>query len=126
MLCDHKTYHVTSLQGKYLGNLLSGRNGDVLSQSVEELEGTGVTPFHYKHFGSFAYVGDNKAVLQVPIIGMQLRLTVAVLTVDPITYPPTHTHTRTPLANYTMLYFRRKPSRVYKPGHLSLYKGPLI
>lgn len=59
-----------SLQGEYLGNLLSSSNGEVLSQSVEELERTGVTPFHYKHLGSFAYVGDNKAVLQMPIIGM--------------------------------------------------------
>ena len=36
---------------------------------MEKLEATGVTPFHYKHLGSFAYVGDNKAVLQMPIIG---------------------------------------------------------
>ena len=29
----------------------------------------GVSPFEYKHLGSFAYVGDNRAVLQLPVIG---------------------------------------------------------
>lgn len=57
------------LQGKYLGELLSERNGEVVKQSVKELESASVPPFKYRHLGSFAYVGDNKAVLQMPIIG---------------------------------------------------------
>ena len=40
---------------------------------MSELEASGVSPFKYKHLGSFAYVGDNKAVLQLPIIGEYLR-----------------------------------------------------
>ena len=57
------------LQGEYLGELLSASNGEVVKQSVKELEGAGISPFKYRHLGSFAYVGDNKAVLQLPIIG---------------------------------------------------------
>lgn len=56
-------------QGSYLGELLSKTNGDNLSQSSEDLEKRGVAPFEYRHLGSFAYVGDNRAVLQVPIFG---------------------------------------------------------
>ncbi len=52
-----------------MGNLLSSSNGGVVSTSEEELEKKGVSPFSYRHLGSFAYVGDNKAVLQLPIIG---------------------------------------------------------
>ncbi len=57
------------MQGKYLGELLSERNGEVVKQSVKELESAPISPFKYKHLGSFAYVGDNKAVLQLPVIG---------------------------------------------------------
>ena len=47
-----------------------------MSQSVEELEQRkDISPFKYKHIGSFAYVGDNKAVLQLPIIGMLIEFT---------------------------------------------------
>jgi len=49
--------------------LLSNTNGEVLSQQPEELEKEGVAPFKYRHLGSFAYVGGDKAVLQLPIIG---------------------------------------------------------
>ena len=60
------------MQGKYLGELLSERNGEVVKQSVEELESASISPFQYRHLGSFAYVGDNKAVLQLPIIGQSV------------------------------------------------------
>jgi NADH dehydrogenase FAD-containing subunit len=40
-----------------------------VKQSTSELEKKGVKAFNYRHLGSFAYVGDNKAVLQLPIIG---------------------------------------------------------
>jgi len=63
------TAQVASQQGSYLGELLSKTNGDNLSQSSEDLEKRGVAPFEYRHLGSFAYVGDNRAVLQVPIFG---------------------------------------------------------
>lgn len=63
------TAQVASQQGKYLGRLLSQTNGEVLTQSKAELEKKGLAPFEYHHLGSFAYVGDNKAVLQVPIFG---------------------------------------------------------
>ena len=74
-------------QGEYLSELLSRTNGDVCSQPVTSLEAKGLSPFKYRHLGSFAYVGDNKAVLQLPIIG---------------TY--THTHT---ICDRTVLYRSR-------------------
>ena len=40
-----------------------------MKQSTSELEKEGLKAFNYRHLGSFAYVGDNKAVLQLPIIG---------------------------------------------------------
>ena len=40
-----------------------------MSETTEELERKGLAPFKYRHLGSFAYVGDNGAVLQVPIFG---------------------------------------------------------
>lgn len=63
------TAQVASQQGEYLSELLSRTNGDVCSQPVTSLEAKGLSPFKYRHLGSFAYVGDNKAVLQLPIIG---------------------------------------------------------
>ena len=54
-----------------LGKLLSKTNGsnELLAQSVGELKKKGLYEFHYRHLGSFAYVGDNKAVLEVPVFG---------------------------------------------------------
>ncbi len=63
------TAQVASQQGSYLGRLLSQTNGELLTQDTDELEKKGLAPFKYHHLGSFAYVGDNKAVLQVPIFG---------------------------------------------------------
>ena len=47
-------------------------NGDIIKQSVQELQKISIKPFEYHHLGSFAYVGDNKAVLKMPIIGMYI------------------------------------------------------
>ena len=60
---------ILSIQGSYLGDLLSRTNGDILSETAVDLEKKGLAPFKYRHLGSFAYVGDNRAVLQVPIFG---------------------------------------------------------
>ena len=60
---------VLSIQGSYLGDLLSRTNRNIVSETTEELERKGIAPFKYRHLGSFAYVGDNRAVLQVPIFG---------------------------------------------------------
>ena len=69
-----------------MGRLLSDSNGEVLTQSPADLEKVGVAPFTYKHLGSFAYVGDNKAVLQLPMIGESPH---------PLHCTHTHTHTHT-------------------------------
>ena len=63
-------FQVADQQGKYLGHLLTVTDGDVTKQSVLELQKASIRPFVYHHFGSFAYVGDNKAVLQMPVIGI--------------------------------------------------------
>jgi len=61
---------VANQQGMYLGHLLATTDGNVTKQSVLELQKAAIRPFEYHHFGSFAYVGDNKAVLQMPVIGI--------------------------------------------------------
>ena len=61
---------VADQQGKYLGHLFATTDGNVTKQSVLELQKAAIRPFEYHHFGSFAYVGDNKAVLQMPVIGI--------------------------------------------------------
>ena len=66
---DNRATFILSIQGSYLGDLLSRTNGDILSETAEDLEKKGLAPFKYRHLGSFAYVGDNRAVLQVPIFG---------------------------------------------------------
>ena len=83
------TLHV---QGGYLGELLSESNGEILTQSPANLEKKGVAPFNYSHMGSFAYVGDNKAVLQLPIIGEA-------------SHTHTHTHTHTEACTQTVSMF---------------------
>ena len=57
------------LQGEYLGKILSDTNGEFVTKPTAGLEKEGLVPFKYRHIGSFAYVGDNKAVLQLPIVG---------------------------------------------------------
>ena len=64
---DNHAVFVLSIQWSYLGDLLSRTNGNIVSVTTEELERKGL-PFKYCHLGSFAFVGDNRAVLQVPIL----------------------------------------------------------
>ena len=59
--------HITT--GITVGKLLSKTNGNILIQDPSQLEEKGYKPFEYKHLGSFAYVGDNRAVLEVPVLG---------------------------------------------------------
>uniref|UniRef100_A0A7M5XKE2 External alternative NADH-ubiquinone oxidoreductase-like C-terminal domain-containing protein n=1 Tax=Clytia hemisphaerica TaxID=252671 RepID=A0A7M5XKE2_9CNID len=56
------TAQVAAQEGKYLGKLLSK-----VELSTADLKN--VDPFQYNHLGSFAYVGDNRAVLELPILG---------------------------------------------------------
>lgn len=65
------TAQVATQQGKYLAKLISNKQQFITDEGDQkDLKNTGVVePFHYHHFGSFAYVGDNRAVLQLPIIG---------------------------------------------------------
>ena len=49
---------------------MSNANGEIVTQTTEELQTARLKPFKYRHLGSFAYVGDNQAVLQLPVIGM--------------------------------------------------------
>lgn len=57
------TAQVASQQGKYVATLLN--------KHPEILEGdhSSCVPFTYNHLGSFAYVGGERAVLQLPVIG---------------------------------------------------------
>ena len=64
---------VADQEGRYLGHLLTTTNGDITKQSVQELQKNGIKPFKYRHLGSFAYVGDNKAVLKMPVLGTCIR-----------------------------------------------------
>jgi NADH:ubiquinone reductase (non-electrogenic) len=64
------TAQVASQQGEYLGELLSKTNGnELLTESEDVLDSRGLHKFKYRHLGSFAYVGDNQAVLEIPIFG---------------------------------------------------------
>ncbi|XP_066922519.1 uncharacterized protein [Clytia hemisphaerica] len=58
------TAQVASQQGKYLGKLLSAH-----SEITENEDFSVCKPFEYSHLGSFAYVGGEAAVLELPIIG---------------------------------------------------------
>ena len=64
------TAQVASQQGEYLARLLNKTNGEVIAGTTEALEQRKIAPFKYRHMGSFAYVGDNKAVLQLPLLGL--------------------------------------------------------
>jgi len=67
---DLMSEQVANQQGKYLSHLLATTDGNVTKQTVLELQKAAIRPFEYHHFGSFAYVGENKAVLQMPVIGI--------------------------------------------------------
>ena len=53
-----------SFPGKYLGKLLNAHAADIVDGNTE-----GVAPFMYTHLGSFAYVGKERAVLELPVVG---------------------------------------------------------
>ena len=61
------TAQVAAQQGKYLGKLFSKH-----PDSLYGIEGISdkIKPFVYNHLGSFAYIGSNRAVLQMPGIGV--------------------------------------------------------
>lgn len=59
------TAQVASQQGRYLGKLFT----KIHSSENEDFKDLGLQPFSYRHLGSFAYVGDDKAVLKVPVLG---------------------------------------------------------
>ena len=61
------TAQVASQKGKYLGKLFS-QHPDIIGES-SNLSEQGVKQFEYNHMGMFAYIGDDKAVLQFPVIG---------------------------------------------------------
>ncbi|XP_028392983.1 external alternative NAD(P)H-ubiquinone oxidoreductase B1, mitochondrial-like [Dendronephthya gigantea] len=61
------TAQVASQKGKYLGKLFS-QHSDIIGEQ-SNLSERGVEQFEYNHMGMFAYIGDDKAVLQFPIIG---------------------------------------------------------
>ena len=58
------TAQVAAQQGKYLGKLLSNH-----PEVVNESDFQACQPFQYNHLGSFAYVGGDRAVLKLPLIG---------------------------------------------------------
>eukprot|EP00698_Gefionella_okellyi_P023492 TRINITY_DN8040_c0_g2_i1.p1 TRINITY_DN8040_c0_g2~~TRINITY_DN8040_c0_g2_i1.p1 ORF type:complete len:568 (+),score=127.28 TRINITY_DN8040_c0_g2_i1:188-1891(+) len=52
------TAQVASQQGEYLAKTFNAMaKGEAFDSQ---------TPFHYRHFGSFAYIGDEKAVMELP------------------------------------------------------------
>ena len=57
------TAQVASQQGKYLGKLLSSQH-DKLEEGFTDCK-----RFEYSHLGSFAYVGGESAVLELPFFG---------------------------------------------------------
>ena len=63
------TAQVATQQGKYLANLICNTQDEVGKEANQDLASLGAQPFTYRHLGSFAYVGDNRAVLELPIIG---------------------------------------------------------
>jgi len=63
------TAQVATQQGKYLASLLSNLEKETDIEFSQDLGAQGAKPFKYRHLGSFAYVGDNRAVLELPIIG---------------------------------------------------------
>lgn len=57
------TAQVAAQQGKYLGKLLTSQH-DNIEKGFSNCKG-----FEYSHLGSFAYVGGEAAVLELPILG---------------------------------------------------------
>lgn len=61
------TAQVASQKGKYLGILFSDHVDDI--GETADLSKVGADEFEYNHMGMFAYIGDDRAVLQFPVIG---------------------------------------------------------
>lgn len=61
------TAQVASQKGKYLAGLFS-EHSDMIGET-RNLDELGAKQFQYNHAGMFAYIGDDKAVLQFPVIG---------------------------------------------------------
>lgn len=61
------TAQVAAQQGKYLGKVFSKHPQDLYGKDciTDAFE-----PFVYNHLGSFAYIGSNRAVLQMPGVGV--------------------------------------------------------
>lgn len=68
------TAQVASQQGKYLARMFN-EQGDGHRIAMGNAELLGKRPFTYDHRGSFAYVGDSKAVAQIPSSSDDIRLT---------------------------------------------------
>ena len=60
------TAQVASQQGHYLGSHFTTLYSKDQNPDFKAL---GLEPFKYRHLGSFAYVGNDKAVLKVPVFG---------------------------------------------------------
>ena len=51
-------------EGKYLGKLFTNHLANIEENNYDNL-----LPFKYHYLGSFAYIGDNSAVLKLPVVG---------------------------------------------------------
>ena len=60
------TAQVAAQQGKYLGKLFSKHPNSLYSKDGVPDD---IKCFVYRHLGSFAYIGSNRAVLQMPGVG---------------------------------------------------------
>ena len=58
------TAQVASQQGKFLGKLLTSQH-----DTLEDGFAPGSKQFEYSHLGSFAYIGGESAVLELPFFG---------------------------------------------------------
>lgn len=58
------TAQVAAQEGKYLAKLLNKNEEQIANRQLRDVD-----PFQYNHLGSFAYVGDNRAVLELPLLG---------------------------------------------------------
>lgn len=58
------TAQVAAQEGKYLGKLFTNHLANIEEDNYDD-----VLPFKYRYLGSFAYIGDNSAVLKLPVVG---------------------------------------------------------
>lgn len=62
------TAQVARQQGEYLAELFSSAHTTLYEEDAD-LQGKGINGFEYFHKGSLAYVGADRAVMDVPIVG---------------------------------------------------------